>query len=153
MQPVDLYEELNAAGVLPDSLVRLDETATPRHIRYLDLLGGRDDRKTVLPDAVIESSGQPYLYVVRRDRLGDSGHAQTHLAELIRILACRSDARFLAVVKPGSIDVYPVGLFERVPDVPDGHFKIPHLWPVKFPQAGRLNYQLFGLAGSDFLSW
>src|SRR5450830_66801 len=36
---------------------------------------------------------------------------------------------------------------------PDGHFKIPHLWPVKFPQAGRLNYQLFGLAGSDFLSW
>ena len=36
---------------------------------------------------------------------------------------------------------------------PDGHFKFPHLWPVKFPQAGRLNYQLFGLVGSDFLSW
>jgi hypothetical protein len=36
---------------------------------------------------------------------------------------------------------------------PDGHFKFPHLWPVKFPQAGRLNYQLFGLAGSGFLSW
>ena len=37
--------------------------------------------------------------------------------------------------------------------LPDGHFKFPHLWPVKFPQAGRLNYQSFGLAGSDFLSW
>ncbi len=36
--------------------------------------------------------------------------------------------------------------------VPDGHFKFPHLWPVKFPQAGRLNYQLFGLLGSDVLS-
>nr|MDP2189978.1 hypothetical protein [Rhodoferax sp.] len=36
---------------------------------------------------------------------------------------------------------------------PDGHFKFPHLWPVKFPQAGRLNYQLFGQPGSDFLSW
>lgn len=36
---------------------------------------------------------------------------------------------------------------------PDGHFKFPHLWPVKFPQAGRLNYQLFGLLGSGFLSW
>jgi hypothetical protein len=35
---------------------------------------------------------------------------------------------------------------------PDGHFKFPHLWPVKFPQAGRLNYQLFGLLGSDVLS-
>jgi hypothetical protein len=36
---------------------------------------------------------------------------------------------------------------------PDGHFKFPHLWPVKFPQAGRLNYQSFGLTGSDLLSW
>jgi len=36
---------------------------------------------------------------------------------------------------------------------PDGHFKFPHLWPVKFPQAGRLNYRLFGLPGSGFLSW
>jgi hypothetical protein len=23
------------------------------------------------------------------------------------------------------------------PFVPDGHFKFPHLWPLKFPQAGR----------------
>jgi len=37
--------------------------------------------------------------------------------------------------------------------IPDGHFKFPHLWPVKFPQAGRLNYQLFSLSGSGFLSW
>ena len=29
--------------------------------------------------------------------------------------------------------------------IPDGHFK--------FPQAGRLNYQFFGLAGFDLLSW
>jgi hypothetical protein len=113
MQPFDLYEELTKAGVMPDSLVRLDEAATPRHIRYLDLLDDRDDSETVLPDAVIESSGQPFLYVVRLDRLGDSS---PHLAGLIRILACRSDARFLAVVKPGSIDVYPVGLFENLPD-------------------------------------
>ena len=117
MQPVELYAELNAAGVMSDSIVRFDETATPRHIRYLDLLGEieSDSSDTVLPDAVIESAGQPYLYVVRRDRLGDSGNAQPDIAALIRILACRSDARFLAVVKPGSIDVYPVGLFESVP--------------------------------------
>jgi hypothetical protein len=36
---------------------------------------------------------------------------------------------------------------------PDGHPKLLHLWPPKLPQAGRLNYQLFGLFGSDFLSW
>ncbi len=38
-------------------------------------------------------------------------------------------------------------------DNPDGHFKFPHLWPVKFPQAGRLKYQFFSLPGSDLLSW
>ena len=31
---------------------------------------------------------------------------------------------------------------------PDGHFKFPHLWPVKLPQAGRLNYRVFG--GCEF---
>jgi len=117
MQPVDLYKELNTAGVIPDSVVHFDGTATPRHIRYLDLLGRSDNSDTVLPDAVIESAGQPYLYVVRHDRLGDAARNQSRLAELIRVLACRSDARFLAVVSPGSIDVYPVGLFDHVPDV------------------------------------
>jgi hypothetical protein len=24
--------------------------------------------------------------------------------------------------------------------VPDGHFKFPHLWPLKFLQAGRAKY-------------
>ena len=24
---------------------------------------------------------------------------------------------------------------------PDGHFKFPHLWPVKFPRAGRPDYE------------
>ena len=50
-------------------------------------------------------------------------------------------------------DILIAEMLGDVGKVPDGHFKIPHLWPVKFPQAGRLNYQLFGLAGSDFLSW
>ena len=25
-------------------------------------------------------------------------------------------------------------------ECPDGHFKLPHLWPVKLPRAGRPNY-------------
>lgn len=29
----------------------------------------------------------------------------------------------------------------RRTDIPNGHFKFPHLWPVKFPQAGRVDYQ------------
>jgi two-component system CheB/CheR fusion protein len=29
------------------------------------------------------------------------------------------------------------------PKSPDGHFKFPHLWPVKFLQAGQVNYRSF----------
>jgi len=118
MQQDDLYEELKAAGVAPGSLVRFDQVATPRHVRYMDLVGAyRDLSTSALPDAVIESAGQPYLYVVRRDRLGDPGHAPPRLGELIRVLACRSDGRFLAVVRPGRIDVYPVGIFAGIPPI------------------------------------
>ncbi|MDP1966111.1 MAG: helix-turn-helix transcriptional regulator, partial [Reyranella sp.] len=57
-----------------------------------------------------------------------------------------------------SLDVPPGWLIygtleEKKPEFPDGHPKLLHLWPPKLPQAGRLNYQLFGLSGSDFLSW
>jgi len=29
---------------------------------------------------------------------------------------------------------------------PDGHFKFPHLWPLKLPQAGRVGLWVFGPA-------
>ena len=29
---------------------------------------------------------------------------------------------------------------ELAAERPDGHFKFPHLWPLKLPQAGRSNY-------------
>ena len=50
---------------------------------------------------------------------------------------------------PGEIVGYG---FATILDIPDGHFKVPHLWPVKFPQAGRVNYRSFGLSGSGLLS-
>jgi hypothetical protein len=49
-----------------------------------------------------------------------------------------------------------IKLLEEELDVqlfPDGHFKFPHLWPVKFPQAGRLNYQSFGVTAAGRRSW
>ncbi len=47
----------------------------------------------------------------------------------------------------------PANSEEQIRSVPDGHPKLLHLWPPKLPQAGRPNYQLFSLTGSDFLSW
>ena len=31
-------------------------------------------------------------------------------------------------------------IIEQRVKTPDGHFKFPHLWPVKLPRAGRSNY-------------
>jgi len=32
---------------------------------------------------------------------------------------------------------------------PDGHFKFPHLWPIKLPQAGRVGLWVFAPLGVD----
>jgi len=34
-------------------------------------------------------------------------------------------------------------------EAPDGHFKFPHLWPLKLPQAGRVGLWVFGPLGVD----
>ena len=112
MNTDDLVGQLPSAGVDEASIVRFDQKATPRHLRYLDLL-----RVWPMgPDAVVESDGQPQVYVVRQDRLGDAkGVNRQALSELIQVLGCRSDARFLVVVQPGNLNVYPVGVFTSVP--------------------------------------
>jgi hypothetical protein len=41
------------------------------------------------------------------------------------------------------MDYVRQGDYERVSQClsnPDGHFKFPHLWPLKLPQAGRSDY-------------
>jgi hypothetical protein len=110
----ELISSLVKSGVTSESIVRLDQEASPRHLRYIDLIGSHPGE--IFPDAVIESSGQPFAYVVRQDRLGESvTKFSPPLAQLVRILACRSDARYLCVVSIGALEVYPIGLFEEVP--------------------------------------
>lgn len=116
MNTDDLVRQLISEGVVESSIVRFDQEATPRHLRYLDLLKAEAKADSTGPDALIESDGQPQAYVVRQDRLGDSQTTnRPALVELMRVLGCRSDARFLVVVKPGSLDVYPVGVFTTAP--------------------------------------
>lgn len=112
----ELISHLTGAGIASESIVRFDKTPEPRHLRYIDLLLGSGHSSEALPDAVIESGGQPFVYVVREDRLGDrQGEIQIRLADLIRVLACRSDARYLGVVTPGTLKVYPLGIFDTPP--------------------------------------
>lgn len=104
------------AGIEADSIIRFDSCLTYRHIRYSDLMHNLHSNHGVLPDAIIESDGQPFTYLVQKNRLGDDhSHTEQNLKDLIRTLACRSDARYLCVVTPGKLDVYPLGIFTDIP--------------------------------------
>src|SRR6185437_5594120 len=107
MTPEELERYLAQSGVSADTIVRFDIPAGPEHVRYVDLLPSSHNAG-VLPDAVVESLGQPFAYVVRRDRLGDISRNDQALKDLLRILACRSDAKYLCVITPGAMDVFPV---------------------------------------------
>lgn len=97
-----------------DACVFLDEAASYRNIRYLDLL--HTQMNPILPDAVVEVNGQPLLYLIRQDFLGSKANSKFDLAETIRTLACRADARFLGVVTPGVISIYPIEITDAVPN-------------------------------------
>ncbi|PJI45905.1 MAG: hypothetical protein CTR55_27110 [Pseudomonas sp.] len=110
----NLQDWLAKAGVTSDSTVDLGAPSGPRHVRYLDLLPSQDSQE-LLPDAVVESGGVPLIYIVRRDTLGSSRTTTTELSQLVRVLACRADARYLAVVEPGKVIVYPILMDDTLP--------------------------------------
>lgn len=103
-------EWLADIGVPEKSMVALD-VAKPNasHVRYLDLVGVQ----SATPDAVVENNGYPVLYVVRQDSLGERSNAvelEARLRDLLWTLACRADARYLAVIRPGVVAIYPIHL-------------------------------------------
>ena len=58
----------------------------------------------------------------------------------MRLITSAAQVRRIAGIEgPGDFPDYPYG--DPIPrEVPDGHFKFPHLWPLKLPQAGRSDY-------------
>ncbi|NJZ81777.1 N-6 DNA methylase [Ralstonia solanacearum] len=110
----NLQDWLAKAGVASESTVDFGAPAGPRHVRYLDLLRS-DGTQELLPDAVVESGGVPLLYVIRRETLGSTRTDTTELSQLVRVLACRADARYLAVLEPGQVVVYPILMDDVLP--------------------------------------
>lgn len=49
-------------------------------------------------------------------------------------------SQLFAAIKEGVVKHLWVYDQSRLSRNPDGHFKFPHLWSPKFPQAGRFNY-------------
>jgi hypothetical protein len=110
MNTVRAFLEKNS--VPEDACIFLDEVASPRNLRYLDLL--HKESNELLPDAVIEVNGQPLIYLTHLNKLGSPASTNTVIAEMIRTLACRADARFLGVVTPGILTIYPIEISEHV---------------------------------------
>lgn len=111
---MSVVREFIEKNPLPEgACIFLDEAASHRNIRYLDLL--HKQTSPVLPDAIVEVNGQPLMYLIRQDFLGTQSNTQLDLAEIIRTLACRADARFLGVITPGAISIYPIEIADTIP--------------------------------------
>lgn len=98
-----LTDSLAEFGVASAAVHSLREHPSPATIRYLDLV-----REVERPAAVVEMQDQPVAYVV--DGLATRPMATTSLLKLRRLLAFRGDAPYLALVRPGELTVYGIGL-------------------------------------------
>lgn len=103
-----LNEQASAFGC-PD-LIHLAGEPTADNLEYLDLLSGRAE-SPLLPDAVAEFQGRPVMYLVDGgDRRGRDELTADAIRDLQQLLANRSEQSCLAVIRPGSLDVYPINL-------------------------------------------
>ncbi len=98
------------AGYGCTDFVRLDEKLSrPEQLDYLDLLPMRSNEHPALT-AVAEHQGTALLYLI--DACEDGKHDAKSLAALRRQLANRSDPAWLGVLKPGSLEIFPIGFHE-----------------------------------------
>ena len=103
-----LAERLLAYGCT--ELIPLDAPLTePAQIEYLDLLPRRGAASAATLHAVAEHQGTALLYLL--DACADAADAGK-VAQLQRQLANRSDPAWLGVVRPGSLELYPIGFHE-----------------------------------------
>lgn len=109
-----LAERLAAYGCT--SVVRLDEKLTSAaQLDYLDLLPKQSNQSPMLT-AVAEHQGAALLYLV--DASADVKSDAVSLAAVRRLLANRSDPAWLGVVRPGSLEVFPIGFQETADSRP-----------------------------------
>jgi hypothetical protein len=114
----ELRDELRHYGVSPEreSVKFFSGGPRPELVEYLDLVAPRKEGE-LSPNGVAESQGKPLLYFVNRSRLAEpQAQCDEQLSRLRRALGCRGQRAYLAVVKPGQLEVVPVSLDERTPE-------------------------------------
>lgn len=129
-----IASELLQYGIPLEAVVEFGRTPTAREVRYLDLFKITDAVETeTLPSGVIESAARPSVYFKVNGGLDSVPITQAELQDLIRTLACRADARYLAVISAGVVTVYQVGFFDTTQEnksifeVNPGSFRLRNL--------------------------
>lgn len=116
---LDLKSELRSYGAT-DENIRLLKEPEYSHIDYLDLIPNNRTNDAspdhVWLDAIVESLGQPLIYVVRSASLAEDLVVRSKQIKVMRRdLACRGDGAYFALIEPGTITVYPVSLSTETP--------------------------------------
>ncbi|MDB6034920.1 MAG: type restriction endonuclease subunit [Verrucomicrobiales bacterium] len=111
--------ELENYGVHRRNIQLFHSPGSPALLNYLDLLESRStaSAENLLPEGVAENQGRPLLFFVNEGRLAHTpDDHRVKLDRLRRNLACRGDRAYLAIVRPGTLDVIPVSLAEASPE-------------------------------------
>jgi hypothetical protein len=119
-QKLNRLKEHSKALGCPD-LVVLGAEADPSQLEYLDLLP-KPGVPQLLPDAVAEFQGRPLLYLVDDvDEEGTPRLQPVQIRDLQTLLANRSEHACLGVVRPGSLEVYPINIDREA--IEKAHFR------------------------------
>lgn len=132
-----------------ESCIRWLDRASAKNIAYLDLIRNPNitpaNPDELLPEVVVERDSQALAYILRADSLAsDDSDNKALLLKLRKNLACRADAKYLGIWRPGELEIYPIGLNDNLPaarkatvsddpflfqEIANGTFKCPNASP------------------------
>lgn len=105
-----MHDLSTAAGVADALRIRTEDVLSlrtsnlsPNHLDFVGLVKAAANNQFV-PDTVVMHDGQPFVYVL--DARAMNVIADDQVQGMLRLLALRSDAPYLALVRPGAVQVY-----------------------------------------------
>jgi hypothetical protein len=105
-----MHDLSTAAGVADALRIRSEDVLSLRTSRlgpdHLDFVGlvKAAAKSQFVPDTVVMHDGQPFVYVF--DARATNVITDEQVQSMLRLLALRSDAPYLALVRPGTVQVY-----------------------------------------------
>lgn len=97
----------NALHVPAENVIALRPSSlSPEHLDFVGLVRAGEQHR-FSPEAVVLHEGQPFIYVV--DHQETRGISERELRANMQYLGLRADAPYVAIVRPGAVQVYALG--------------------------------------------